>query len=334
MKRIHLQRVAKTSLVLGFGFFILSASAADSGKPSNYPVKPVRVVVGFAAGGATDIVGRIVAQKLTEVLGQSFVVENRPGASATIAAELVAHAPADGYTLLIAATTTHSILPSLMPKLGYDPLRDFAPISLVATTPLLLAVHPSLPIRSVKEMMALAKKAPGQLSFGAGGTGTPPHMAGELFKQMASVNMLYVPYKGEAPAISDLIGGQISLIFSNVIAVLPQVQSNRLRGIAVTSQERLATLTQFPTVSESGLPGFVVEAWYGLVSTANTPPEVVARLNTELARVMKQTDVKERMASQGLSVKTGSPSDMSALMQAEIAKWTKVVKTAGIKFEL
>ena len=193
----------------------------------SYPAKPVRIVVGYAPGGATDIVGRLIAQKLSEAAGQSFIVENRPGASATIASEMVARAAPDGYTLLIAATTSHSILPSLMVKLPYDPQRDFAPVSLLAISPLLLALHPSLPIRSVADMIKLAHARPGQLSFGAGGTGTPPHMAGELFKQMAGVNMLYVPYKGEAPAISDLIGGQISLIFANVIAVLPQVQAGR-----------------------------------------------------------------------------------------------------------
>ncbi len=299
----------------------------------NYPAKPVRIVVGFAPGGATDIVGRIIAQKLTDATGQSFFVENRPGASATIGAELVARAAPDGYTLFIAATTSHSILPSLMAKLAYDPQRDFAPISMLATSPLLLAVHPSLPIRSVADMIKLARARPGQLSFGAGGTGTPPHMAGELFKQMAGVDLLYVPYKGEAPAISDLIGGQISLIFSNVIAVLPQVQAGRLRGIAVTAAARLPTLPELPTFAESGLPGFVVESWFGLVATANTPGEVITRLNAETVRGMTQADVRDRLAGQGLFVKTGSPAELAALMQNEIAKWTKVVKTAGLKFE-
>lgn len=299
----------------------------------SYPAKSVRIVVGFAPGGATDIVGRLIAQKLSEATGQSFFVENRPGASATIAAELVARAAPDGYTLMIAATTSHSILPSLMAKLSYDPLRDFAPVSLLATSPLLLALHPSLPIRSVGDMIKLARARPGQLSFGAGGTGTPPHMAGELFKQMAGVDMLYVPYKGEAPAISDLIGGQISLIFSNVIAVLPQVQAGRLRGIAVTAAGRLPTLPEFPTVAESGLLGFVVDAWFGLVTTARTPNEVISRLNVATVRGMSQPDVRERLAGQGLFVKAGSPAELAALMQSEIMKWAKVVKSANLKLE-
>jgi tripartite-type tricarboxylate transporter receptor subunit TctC len=298
-----------------------------------YPAKPVRIVVGFAPGGATDIVGRLIAQKLAETTGQSFFVENRPGASATIAAELVARAAPDGYTLLIAATTSHSILPSLMAKLAYDPQRDYAPVSLLATSPLLLALHPSLPIRSVADMIKLARARPGQLSFGAGGTGTPPHMAGELFKQMAGVDMLYVPYNGEAPAISDLIGGQISRIFSTVIAVLPQVQAGRLRGVAVTSAARLPTLPDYPTVDASGLPGFVVDAWFGLAATAGTPADVIAKLNAETVRGMNQADVRERLAGQGLFVKTGTPAELAALMQSEIAKWSKVVKAANLKFD-
>ena len=299
----------------------------------SYPVKPVRIVVGFAPGGATDIVGRLVAQKLSEATGQSFFVENRPGASATIAAELVARSAPDGYTLLIAATTSHSILPSLMAKLSYDPLRDYAPVSLLATSPLLLALHPSLPVRSVTDMIKLARARPGQLSFGAGGTGTPPHMAGELFKQMAGVDMLYVPYKGEAPAISDLIGGQISLIFSNVVAVLPQVQAGRLRGIAVTAANRLPTLPEYPTIAESGVPGFAVDSWFGLAAPAATPGETIARLNAETVRGINQADVRDRLAGQGLFVKTGSPAELTTLIKTEIAKWAKVAKAANLKLD-
>src|SRR5262249_11673822 len=305
---------------------------AQAPKGAPYPAKPVRILVGYAPGGATDIVGRLIAQKLSEASGQSFFVENRPGASATIASEMVARAAPDGYTLLIAATTSHSILPSLM-KLSYDPQRDFAPVSLLAISPLLLALHPSLPIRSVADMIKLARARPGQLSFGAGGTGTPPHLAGELFKQMAGVDMLYVPYKGEAPAIADIIGGQVSLIFSNVVAVLPQVHGGRLRGIAVTAAGRLPSLPEFPTVAESGLPGFVVEAWFGLVATGGTPDYVVSRLNADTARGMSQPELRDRLAGQGLFVKTGSPADLTPLMRSETAKWAKVVKAAGIKLE-
>ena len=317
---------------------LCAAAAVVFGTPAEpvhaqaYPAKPVRIVVGYAPGGATDIVGRLIAQKLTEATGQSFVVENRPGASATIASEMVARAAPDGYTLLIAATTSHSILPSLM-KLSYDPQRDFAPVSLLALSPLLLALHPSLPIRSVTDLIKLARAQPGQLSFGAGGTGTPPHLAGELFKQMARVDMLYVPYKGEAPAIADIIGGQISMIFSNTVAVLPQVQAGRLRGIAVSAGTRLPTLPDFPTIAESGVPGFLVESWFGLVATAGTPDDVIARLNADTVRGMNQPELRDRLAGQGLFVKTGTPKELSALMQSETVKWAKVVKEAGIKIE-
>ncbi len=320
-------------LFSAFALLFAAAAQAQTAKPANYPAKPVRIIVGFAPGGATDIVGRLIAQKLTEAAGATFVVENRPGASATIAAEMVARAAPDGYTLFIAATTSHSILPSLMAKLPYDPLRDFAPISQLATSPLLLSLHPSLPVRSVTDLIKVARAQPGQLTFGAGGTGTPPHMAGELFKQMAGVNMLYVPYKGEAPAISDLIGGQISLIFANVVAVLPQVQAGRLRGVAVTAANRLAPLPQVPAIAESGIPGYVVDSWFGLVSTAGTPADIISRLNADTVRGMTQQDVRERLAGQGLFVKSGTPAELTALMQSEIAKWAKVVKSAGIKLE-
>jgi tripartite-type tricarboxylate transporter receptor subunit TctC len=325
---IHRIMWAATAVLIG-----MAAGAAHAQAPKGaYPVKPVRIIVGYAPGGATDIVGRLIAQKLQEATGQTFVVENRPGASATIASEMVARSAPDGYTLVIAATTSHSILPSLM-KLTYDAQRDFSPVSQLVTSPLLLALHPSLPVRSVGDMIRLAKARPGQLTFGAGGTGTPPHLAGEFFKQMTGVDMLYVPYKGEAPAISDLLGGQISLIFANTVAVLPQVQAGRLRGIAVTAPARLATLPDFPTVAESGLPGFSVESWFGPVGPAGMPEPVVSRLNVETVRAMNQPDLRAKIAGQGLFVNTGSPADLTALMQRETAKWAKVVKAAGIKLE-
>ena len=306
---------------------------AQATKSISYPSRSVRIVVGYAAGGATDIVGRLIAQNLSEASGQSFIVENRPGASATIAAELVARAAPDGYTLFIAASASHSIMPSLMAKLPYDARRDFAPISLLALSPQLLVVHPSLPVRSVSELIQLARARAGQLIFGSGGVGTPPHLAGEMFKQMAGVNLLHVPYKGEAPAITDLIGGQLSLIFSNVVAVLPQVQAGRLRGIAVTAAARLPTLPQYPTVGESGLPGYTTNSWFGLVSTAGTPAEVIAQLNTNTIRTMGRKEVQDRLAAQGLFVKTSSPAELTSLMQSEYARWAKVIKAAQITIE-
>jgi tripartite-type tricarboxylate transporter receptor subunit TctC len=306
---------------------------AQAQKSVPYPAKAVRVVVGYAPGGATDIAGRLIAQKLSEATGQTFIVENRPGASATIASELVARAAPDGYTLFIAASASHSIMPSLIAKLPYDVHRDFAPISLVALSPQLMVVHPSLPVRTVADMIKLARAQPGQLNFGSGGTGTPPHLAGEMFQQMAGVKLLHVPYKGEAPALTDLIGGQLSLIFSNVVAVLPQVQAGRLRGIAATSANRVPTLPQYPTIGESGLPGYATDSWFGLVATAGTPAEVLARLHADSVRGLAQADVRERLAAQGLFVKSSSPAELTALMQSEFVRWAKVIKAAGIKIE-
>jgi tripartite-type tricarboxylate transporter receptor subunit TctC len=296
-------------------------------------VKPVRIIVGFAPGGGADVAGRILAQKLTEALGRSFVVENRPGASATIATEYVAKSAPDGYTLLIGIPAAHSILPVLSTRLNYDVLRDFAPVVMIATSPQLLAIHPSLPVRSVSDLIKLAKARPGHLSFGAGGIGTPPHMAGELFKQMAGVDMLFVPYQGEAPAIADIIGGQISLIFSTMSVVLSQVRAGRLRGIAVTSEQRVATASEFPTIAESGVPGFAVESWYGLLAPAGTPGDIVATLNHETVRMLDQPDLRDRLMTQGLFVRTSTPEQLAAYMKAEIAKWAKVVKESGLKID-
>jgi tripartite-type tricarboxylate transporter receptor subunit TctC len=309
------------------------SARAQAQKSAPYPSKAVRVVVGYAPGGATDIVGRLIAQKLSEATGQTFIVENRPGASATIAAELVARAVPDGYTLFIAASASHSIMPSLIAKLPYDVHRDFAPISMVALSPQMMVVHPSLPVRTVADMIKFARAQPGQLAFGSGGTGTPPHLAGEMFQQMAGVKLLHVPYKGEAPALTDLIGGQLSLMFSNVVAVLPQVQSGRLRGIAATSANRVPTLPQYPTIGESGLPGYATDSWFGLVATAGTPAEVLTRLHADSVRGLAQADVRERLAAQGLFVKSSSPAELSTLMQTEFVRWAKVIKTAGIKIE-
>ena len=327
-----------TPALLGKALFLFMAvcavlAQAQPGGVPAYPTKPVRIVVGFAPGGGTDIVGRIIAQKLSEATGQSFFVDNRPGASATIASGLVAKAVPDGYTLIIGIPTSHSVLPVLMSKLSYDAIRDFEPIAMVAQVPLLLVVHPSLPVRTVANLITLAKARPGQLSFGNGGIGTPPHMAGELFKQMAGVDLLHVPYKGEAPAITEVIGGQISLIFSGIAAVLPHVQAGRLRGIAVTGTERVATLPEYPTVADSGLPGFSVDAWYGLLGPAGMPKEIVAKLNRELVRMLDLPDVRERLATQGLFVKTSTPEQLGSYMKLEIEKWAKVVKNAGLKLD-
>jgi tripartite-type tricarboxylate transporter receptor subunit TctC len=318
----------------GFAAMLCACSAATlHAQAPTYPAKPVRIVVGFAAGGGTDVAARVVAQKLTANLGQTFVVDNRPGASGTIGAEVVAKSPPDGYTLLVGTQTNYAVAPAMYPRVGYDPGRDFVPITIIATSPLLLVVHPSLAIDSVAQLIALAKSRPGQLTFGVGGAGTTPHMSTVLFKLMTGVDMVMVAYKGEAPAVTDLLGGQITLMFSNLPVVLPHARSGKLRGLAVSSAQRVPTAAEFPAVAESGLPGFEVETWFGLLAPAGTPRQVIAKLNAETVRAMNLPDVKEKLAAQGLFVATSSADQFAAYLKAEIAKWATVVKESGAKVE-
>jgi len=298
-----------------------------------YPTKPVRIVVPFAPGGGVDVTARILAQKLTERAGQSFIVENRTGASGIIGVEYVAKSAPDGYTLLVGSQTTQAVVPAMYAgKLNYDTARDFAAVTEIAVSPLLIVVHPSLPVKTVKELIALAKARPGQLTFGAASGGTP-HMAGELFKLVAKVDMLFVPYKGEGPAVADAMGGQISMVFSNLPVALPQAQGGRLRAIAVTSRQRVATAPDIPTVSESGLPGYEAATWFGLFAPAATPHEIVVKLNAESVNALNVPEVKERMAGLGLFVVANTPEQCAAFVKAEIPRWAKVVKDAGVKPE-
>jgi tripartite-type tricarboxylate transporter receptor subunit TctC len=316
-------------------FLLIAAFAALAAVPDNsaraqaFPAKPVRIVVPFAPGGGVDVTARILAQRLTERVGQSFIVENRTGASGIIGTEYVVRSAPDGYTLLVGSQTTQAVVPALY-KVNYDAARDFAPVTLIATSPLLIVVHPSLPVRSVKDLIALAKSRPGQLTFGAASGGTP-HMAGELFKLVAGVDMLFVPYKGEGPAIADAMGGQISLVFSNLPVALPQARGGRLLGIAVTSPQRVSTAPEIPTVSESGLPGFEAATWFGLFAPAATPRDIVTKLNAESVSALNVPEVKDRMAGQGLFVVANTPEQFSAFLKTEIPRWAKVVKDAGVK---
>jgi tripartite-type tricarboxylate transporter receptor subunit TctC len=316
-------------------FLLIAAFAALAAVPDNsaraqaFPAKPVRIVVPFAPGGGVDVTARILAQRLTERVGQSFIVENRTGASGIIGTEYVVKSAPDGYTLLVGSQTTQAVVPALY-KVNYDTARDFAPVTLIATSPLLIVVHPSLPVRSVKDLIALAKSRPGQLTFGAASGGTP-HMAGELFKLVAGIDMLFVPYKGEGPAIADAMGGQISLVFSNLPVALPQARGGRLLGIAVTSPQRVSTAPDIPTVSESGLPGFEAATWFGLFAPAATPRDIVAKLNAESVSALNVPEVKDRMAGQGLFVVANTPEQFSAFLKTEIPRWAKVVKDAGVK---
>ena len=312
---------------------LLAAFALLSHAQAPYPTKPIRIVVPFPAGGTTDILARAVAQKLTETLGQSVVVDNRPGAGGNIGAELVAKSPPDGYTLLMGTVGTHAINASLYAKMPYDHVKDFVPVILVAGVPNVLVVNPSVPANSVPELIAYIKANPGKVNFASSGSGTSIHLAGELFKTMAGVSMTHVPYKGSAPAVTDLIGGQVQLMFDNLPSALPQIKAGKLRALAVTSTQRASALPDVPTVAEAGLPGFDATSWFGLLAPAGTPKDVVAKLNAEVAKWLATPEAREKLASQGAIAAGQSPEDFTRHIAAETAKWQKVVKESGAKVD-
>ncbi|MGZ5153726.1 MAG: Bug family tripartite tricarboxylate transporter substrate binding protein [Burkholderiales bacterium] len=313
-------------------FLALWPAAMSAAFAQTYPTKPVRIVVPFAAGGGVDLTARILAQRLTERAGHTFFVENRTGASGIIGTEYVAKAAPDGYTLLVGSQTTQAVVPAMYGKVGYDALRDFVGVTEIATSPLLIVVHPSLPVRTVKDLVALAKARPGQLSFGAASGGTP-HMAGELFKLSAGVDLLFVPYKGEGPAVADAMGGQISMVFSNLPVSLPLARSGKLRGLAVTSLQRVSTAPDIPTASESGLPQSEASTWFGLFAPSAVQRDIVSKLHTEAVAALNVPEVKEKMAAQGLFVVANTPDAFAAHLKKEIPRWAKVVKDSGVKPE-
>ena len=321
----------KSSCIL-LGLFLLGmGSAAAEDLPKQYPERSIKILVGFAAGGGTDVAARIVAQKLAETIGQSVVVENRPGASGMIAAETVAKSGADGYTLMMGTQTTLAVAPALYRKFSIDATRDFVGVAKAGVSPLVLVVHPSVPARSVTDLIALAKASPGTINFGSGGLGTTPHMAGELFSIQAGIKMVHVAYRGEAPAINDLLGGQLHLIFANLSAVIGNVKAGSLRALAVTSAQRAATAPEIPTVAEAALSGFEAATWFALVAPAGTPREIVRRLNTEVTQLVTQPDVRQRFADLGMTIDAGTPDALDAYIKSEILKWSKVIKKADIR---
>jgi tripartite-type tricarboxylate transporter receptor subunit TctC len=319
----------------GLAAALLLAAAAVGGPVASqpYPAKSIRMIIGFPPGGGTDIIGRIVAQRLSEVLGQQILPDNRGGAAGQIAAELAAKAPPDGYTVMMAHIAAISILPSLIARLPYDPQKDFSPISLVAIGPNLLVVHPSVPARSVKELIALAKARPGQLYYASPGSGSVQHLAGELFKLEARVDMVHVPYKGSGQSIVDLIAGNVHLNFDSVPPVLPHVRSGRLRALAVTSQKRFSILPDIPTVTEGGVAGFDLSTWWGLVAPAAVNKDIIARLEAETVKLLHQPDVKEKIAFAGADTVGNTAEEFAALIRAERAKYARIVKDANIKIE-
>jgi tripartite-type tricarboxylate transporter receptor subunit TctC len=305
-----------------------AAAAADA-----YPARPIRFVVAFPPGGGTDIIARSIAQKLAERLAQQVVVDNRPGAGGNIGTDIVAKSAPDGYTLLMGSAGPLAINASLFDKMPFDPIRDLAPVTLAASTPNVLVVHPSLKAATVNELIALAKARPGEINFASSGHGTPAHLAGELFNSMAGVKLVHVPYKGAAPALADLLGGQVQLMFSTMPPALPHVKDGKLRALAVTSSKRSRAMPELPTVDEVALPGFGANTWHGVVVPAGTPAAIVARLNREIVAILHLPEVVERLSSQGAEALGSTPEEFAAYIRSESVKWAKVVRDSGAKAE-
>jgi tripartite-type tricarboxylate transporter receptor subunit TctC len=303
-----------------------SAPGAD-----RYPVKPIKMIVPSAPGSGPDTAARALGQQLTGVLGQPVVVDNRGGAGGAIGGEVAAKAPADGYTLIMASAGSHAVNVGLYPKLAYDPIRDFVPISLVSSAPNLLIVHPSLPVKTVKDLVAVAKAKPGTLSFGSGGNGSTAHLSGELFKMLANVNIVHVPFKGAPGAVLAVMAGEVELAFPNLPPALPQVRAGKLRAVAVTTSKRFAALPEIPTVAESGVPGYEARAWFGVLAPAGTPPAIVTRLNTAIVKIVRSPEMRERLLADGSEAIGSTPEEFTAVMKTDIAKWAKVIKASGAK---
>jgi tripartite-type tricarboxylate transporter receptor subunit TctC len=319
--------------VFAAGLFTALCVVGDGAHAQTYPTKSIRLIVPFPPGGPADILSRAIGQKLTDSWGQQVVVDNRAGAGGTIGSDLAAKGAPDGYTLLMGFVGTHAINPSLYSSLPYDVVKSYEPVSLVATATIILVLHPSLPAKSVKELIAVAKSKPGELTFGSPGNGTPQHLAGELFNTMAGVKMTHVPFKGAVPAINDLLGGRISLIFSSAPPALPHVATGKLRALAVTSGKRSSVSPDLPTVAESGLPGFEVINWYGVLAPARTPKSIVDKLNAEITQIMKMPDVRERLSTVGIEALSSTPAQFAAFIKEETAKWAKVVKFSGARLD-
>jgi tripartite-type tricarboxylate transporter receptor subunit TctC len=309
------------------------ALVAGAAAAQSYPVKTIRMIVPFAPGGATDVLARTMGQKLAEAWSQQVVIENRTGAGGNIGADAVAKAAPDGYTLLMGAIGTNAVNAFIYPKMPYDTAKDFAPITQVARVPMLVLVHPSLPVQSVKELVALAKARPRQLNYASGGIGASQHLATELFAMMAGVKMTHIAYKGAAASVNDMLSGQTQLTFGDMVAFLPHARAGRLRPIAVTTAKRAAAVPELPTVAEAGVPGYEATAWYGMFAPAGTPADVVAKLHAEAVRILRAPEVAERIANLGAEPVANTPAEFAAFIRAEMARWSKVVREAGIKAE-
>jgi len=309
---------------------LLASATAAIAQPAAYPTKPIRIVVAYTPAGATDILARTIGQKLTEAWGQAVIIDNRPGANGNIGTEYAAKATPDGYTLLMVTAGTHGINPGLYRKLGFDAVKDFAPVSLVAMVPNVFVVNNGVPSKDLKEFIAYAKANQGKLNYGSPGNGSTAHLSMELFKSMTGIQMVHVPYKGSAGVLADLIGGQIVVTMDNMPPYVPQVKAGKIRALAVTTIKRSGVLPELPTVAESGLPGYEADNWYGVVTTKGVPRPIIDRLNAEIGRALLAPDVKQLLFGQGLEVRTSTPAEFGAYMKSEFDKWAKVIKDAGI----
>jgi tripartite-type tricarboxylate transporter receptor subunit TctC len=311
----------------------LAFGAGPAAAQENWPTKPITYVVPFAAGGTTDTLARIIGQKLSTALGQPVVVDNKPGAGGNIGSDFVAKAAPDGYTILGGTISSHSINPSLYPKMPYDAVKSFAPITLIGTNPLVLIVPPTSSIMTLKDLIAQAKAKPGSVTFASAGNGTSQHLAGEMLKSAAGIDLIHVPYKGSGPAIQDLMGGQVAMMFDTTVVAAPQIKAGKVRALAVTSAKPVKGFDGIPTMGEAGLPGYVITSWQGIFAPAKTPPAIVARLNAEITKILAMPDVHERLEQLGIDPVGNTPEQFAAFQQAEIAKWAKVVKEGGVKID-
>jgi len=330
------KREASCVLLLGVLCVMCVMCVMRGALAQNYPVKPVRIIVPFAAGGGTDLIARTLAQRLTESLGHAFVVENRGGAGGVIGAEMAARSAPDGYTLVIGSPGSMTINPNLTAKMPYDTLRDFAPVSLATISPFVLTVHPSLPVKNLKEFIAFARSRPGRLNYGTSGNGSVAHLSTEYLKSLAKIDLVHVPYKGSSLALTDTLAGQLQVLFDNLPVVQPHVRGGKLRLMGVGTQKRSALIPQAPTIAESGvadLSGFEASTAFGVLAPANTPPAIVNRLSQEITRILQNPEVKDRLAAQGLEAVGSTPQQYDAHNRAELAKYARIVKSAGIRIE-
>jgi len=319
--------------VLRPGFVAAALFAASAALAQTYPNKPIRIIIAQAPGSATDVISRVVGNRLQESLGQPVVIEARPGAGGAVGTEAAARSAPDGYTLFMANNSTHGSNPALYAKLPYDAVKDFAPITLVAAVPYVLVVDPALPVKSVQDLIALAKSKPGKMNYASAGNGSTHQFCGELLKSMSGIDVLHIPYKGSPPAIAGLLGGEVSLMFANLTDIGSQIRSGKVKALAVTVTRRASLLPEVPTMSEAGLPGFDIGSWFGLLAPAGTPAPIVSRLNAETVKVLGRADVQSTLGAQGLDLVPGSPEQFAAHIKSEIAKFTRIAKAAGIKAE-